>query len=209
MKAKVLILLASLCVSGVAAAASGESYLGKYPIVDVKWNGAAFGKEGHPPVINLEGVTMAPLAELTKKMGAFLSKEEATGTINIVKPNVNMIVAAGIQEEGDKEYTIRSPFMAVTAGSKASFSVFADIDNAPPDSMLVFKIVVRDPSGTEQYVSYPQSYATGRNGTAFLYTHNVKGMDFRQAGDYRVQLIMKRDSDDEYMIVGENLIHAQ
>ncbi|BAU27447.1 hypothetical protein DFP93_102307 [Aneurinibacillus soli] len=209
MKAKALILLALLCMSSVATAASGGEYLGKYPIVDVKWNGTAFGLDGQPPAIDLEGVTMAPLAELAKKTGAFLSKDKEDGTINVVKPNVNMIVAAGIQEAGDKEYSIRSPFMAVATGSKASFDVFADIDNAPPDSVLVFKIVVRDPSGAEQYVSYPQNYSTARNGTAFLYTHNVKGMDFRQAGDYRVQLIMKRDSDEEYMIVGENLIHAQ
>lgn len=210
MKAKALLLLASLCVSGVAAAAaSGGNYAGKYPIVAVQLNGEKVGEEGQPPVIELEGVMMAPLAELAKKMGAFLSEDEEGGALSLVKPNVNMIVAAGIQEAEEKEYSIRSPFMAVAAGSKASFDVFADIDNAPPDSVLVFKIVVRDPSGAEQYVSYPQSYSTARNGTAFLYTHNIKGMDFRQAGDYKVQLIMKRDSDEEYVTVGENIVHAQ
>jgi hypothetical protein len=207
MKRKALILLSSLFVSGVAAA-SGNVYMGKYPVADVQINGASLNGE-NPPAFIVNNTTMLPLESAAEKMGAFVQKDEATGQISLIKPNVNMIVASEIGETERKDYQIKSPFMVVSKGNTVSFDIFADIDNVPKIDSIVFKIVVRSSSGTEEYVSYPQSYSTARNGTAFLYTHHVKGLKFKQSGDYKVQLIMKEGSSGEYRMVGENIIHSQ
>jgi hypothetical protein len=207
MKSKVLFLLSSLLISGVAAASSGL-YLGKYPIAAVEVNGANL-QEMNTPAFIVNGTTVLPLETVAKQLGAFVTQDVENGKTRLVKPNINMIVAAGVEETKKRNYEIESPFMVVTKGSKASFDIFADVDGAPETDSLVFKIVIRNPSGAEEYVSYPQSYSTARNGTAFLYTHHVKEMQFKQVGDYKVQMIMKHRNSEEYQVVGENMIHSR
>jgi hypothetical protein len=207
MKSKVLLLLSSLLISGVAAASSGL-YLGKYPIAAVEVNGVNL-QETNTPAFIVNGTTVLPLETVAKELGAFVTQDVENGKTRLVKPNINMIVAAGVEETKKRNYEIESPFMVVTKGSKASFDIFADVDGAPETDSLVFKIVIRNPSGAEEYVSYPQSYSTARNGTAFLYTHHVKEMQFKQVGDYKVQMIMKHRNSEEYQVVGENMIHSR
>ncbi|MCP1355763.1 stalk domain-containing protein [Aneurinibacillus migulanus] len=207
MKRKVLILLTSLLLSGVAIA-SGDTYRGKYPVASVELNGNPLQSNNPPPIV-MDGTTVVPLQSIAEKLGAFVMSDEEDGKTIVNKPNINMIVASAIEETSKKNYRIVSPFMVIDKGSKASFDIFIDVDNAPKSDSLVFKIVIRNPSGAEEYVSYPQSYSTVRNGTAFLYTHNVKGMQFKEAGDYKVQLIMKLGGNEEYQVVGENAIHSR
>ncbi|GEN32800.1 stalk domain-containing protein [Aneurinibacillus danicus] len=207
MKRKVLILLTSLLLSGVAMA-SGDVYRGKYPVASVEFNGNPL-QDIKPPPLVMDGATVVPLRAMAERLGAFVVRDEETGKTKVTKPNINMIVAAAVEETNKNNYQIVSPFMVVDKGSKVSFDVFVDVDNAPKADSLVFKIVIRNPFGTEEYVSYPQSYSTARNGTAFLYTHNVKGMQFKEAGDYKVQMIMKQGSGGDYQVVGENAIHSR
>jgi hypothetical protein len=207
MKSKVLLLLSLLLISGVAAASSGL-YLGKYPIAAVEVNGVNL-QETNTPAFIVNGTTVLPLETVAKQLGAFVTQDVENGKTRLVKPNINMIVAAAVEETKKRNYEIESPFMVVTKGSKASFDIFADVDGAPETDSLVFKIVIRNPSGAEEYVSYPQSYSTARNGTAFLYTHHVKEMQFKQVGDYKVQMIMKHRNSEEYQVVGENMIHSR
>jgi hypothetical protein len=207
MKSKVLLLLSLLLISGVAAASSGL-YLGKYPIAAVEVNGVNL-QETNTPAFIVNGTTVLPLETVAKQLGAFVTQDVENGKTRLVKPNINMIVAAAVEETKKRNYEIESPFMVVTKGSKASFDIFADVDGAPETDSLVFKIVIRNPSGAEEYVSYPQSYSTSRNGTAFLYTHHVEEMQFKQVGDYKVQMIMKQGNSEEYQVVGENMIHSR
>lgn len=207
MKRKAIVLLLSLLASSVTAAASSNVYLGKYPIVPVEINGNKLQES--TPSFSVNGTTVVPLQTIAEQLGAFVMKDEESGKTTVVKPNINMIVAASIDEKRQRNYTIESPFMIVSKGSKASFDVFVDVDNAPKSDSLVFKLVIRNPSGAEEYVSYPQSYSTVRNGTAFLYTHNVKEMQFKEAGDYKVQMIMKLGNSGDYQVVGENIIHSR
>ncbi|WP_027417546.1 stalk domain-containing protein [Aneurinibacillus terranovensis] len=207
MKGKALIILATLSISGVAFA-SGNIYMGKYPVANVRINGASLTEED-TPAITLNNKTMIPLQTAAEKMGAFVDSDENTGEMMVTKPNINMIVAGEIARSTEGNYQINSPFMAVPRGKTASFDVFVEVDNAPKADMLVFKVVVRGPNGSDEYVSYPQSYSTTRNGTAFLYTHNVKQLQFKQSGDYKVQLIMKEGNTGDYRVVGENIIHSQ
>jgi hypothetical protein len=207
MKRKVLLSLSSLLLSGVAMA-SGDVYPGKYPIASIEINGKPL-QNTNPPSFVVDGATVAPLRAVAEELGAFVTKDEESGKTSIIKPNINIIVAAAIEETSKKNYQIVSPFMVVDKGSKISFDIFVDVDNAPKSDSLVFKIVIRSPSGTEEYVSYPQSYSTARNGTAFLYTHNVKGMQFKEAGDYKVQMIMKQGNGGDYQVVGENIIRSR
>ncbi|MFT9848024.1 stalk domain-containing protein [Aneurinibacillus sp. REN35] len=207
MKRKVLILLTSVLLSGVAMA-SNELYQGKYPVASVELNGNPLSNL-EPPPFTMDGTVFAPLRIVAEKLGAFIMLDEETGKTVVTKPNVNMVIASSIEETQKQNYHIISPFMVVEKGSKVSFDIFMDIDRAPKVDSLVFKIVIRNPSGSEEYVSYPQSYSTIRSGTAFVYTHNVKGMQFKEAGEYKVQLIMKLGSSGDYQIVGENAITAR
>ncbi|MBN6185993.1 hypothetical protein JQN58_03205 [Aneurinibacillus sp. BA2021] len=207
MKRKVLVLLTFALLSGVAMA-SNELYQGKYPVASVELNGNPLNNL-EPPPFTMDGTVFAPLHIVAEKLGAFTMKDEETGKTVVTKPNVNMIIASAIEETQKQTYHIINPFMVVDKGSKVSFDIFTDIDRAPQVESLVFKIVIRNPSGSEEYVSYPQSYATVRSGTAFVYTHNVKGMQFKEAGEYKVQLIMKVGSSGEYQIVGENAITSR
>lgn len=207
MKRKVLILLTTVLLSGVAMA-SNELYQGKYPVASVELNGNPLSNL-EPPPFTMDGAVFAPLRIVAEKLGAFIMLDEETGKTVVTKPNVNMIIASSIEETQKQNYHIISPFMVVEKGSKVSFDIFTDIDRAPKVDSLVFKIVIRNPSDSEEYVSYPQSYSTIRSGTAFVYTHNVKGMQFKEAGEYKVQLIMKLGSSGDYQIVGENVITAR
>jgi hypothetical protein len=208
-KSKWLIVIASLFISGAAAAASNQLYMGKYPIVDVAINGDAMQNEAEVPPIKLNNSVMVPLRGFADKLGAFVQYNQATGETSVVKPYVNMIMAGEITKAASGNYQINSPFMAVTKGKKASFDIFAEISNAPKRSSLTFKVLVISPSGGEDYISYPQSYSTSQKGIAFVYTHNVKGMQFNEAGDYKVQLIMKQESAGDYIVVAQNIIHSQ
>ncbi|WCK53126.1 hypothetical protein PP175_17150 [Aneurinibacillus sp. Ricciae_BoGa-3] len=207
-KSKWLVVLASLFITGAVTAASSRLYMGKYPIANVVVNGAMQNAADIPPIM-LGNTIMVSLRGFSDKLGAFVHYNQASGETSVVRPDVNMIMAGEITKTASGSYQLNSPFMAVTKGKNASFDIFAEISNTPKTSNLTFKVIVISPSGGEEYISYPQSYSSNLNGTAFLYTHNVKGMQFNEAGDYKVQLIMKQEATGDYIVVGQNIIHSQ
>lgn len=150
--------------------------------------------------------TVVPLKAFADTIGAFVQQVDA-GTVELVKPNVNLVLteSARVNSEGN-QFSI-DPFSAVTVGQTITPHIYYVVDNAPVTDDLSYKIVILDPYNKEIYNSNVNSINTEYKGTAFVGISTLDEISFDKEGSYKIQFLMKRKSEP-YLKVGQTIIKA-
>lgn len=144
------------------------------------------------------------VTDLVEKMGGFVDYNSKTGEVEVIKPNVNLMILEGIQQVKGKNIVFSNPITSYSSKDvPRTFGVFVEVDNAPEDDELKMQIVLIGPNGKEVEGSKVLNYNT-KKGTSFYFSEPFVSTKLSQYGEYKVQLRMKSDKFNDYVVVGEN-----
>jgi hypothetical protein len=191
MKKAWLSALLLLTVAGVGSTALGEGamrvYLGGERIVD-----------------SLPASTTASMQKLVKRMGGFAEYDQRSGKLEIVKPNVNILVLEGIQQSRNKNIIFSNPIKGYSDKDvPRTFNVFVEVDDAPVTRDLRLRLVLVGPDGKEVDRGKEWKYST-LNANSFYFSEPFVSTKLEMYGTYKVQLQMKPEKSNEFVTVGEN-----
>jgi hypothetical protein len=209
-KKKVLLLIALgiFLAAGANSETVGKLFLRQYPVVNVAINGEEV-KDGDVPSFLIENRTVIPLRPAAEKIGAFVSYNDEKDKVEVLVPNVNLLLVSDVKESYRNGYSFDYPFSKTVSNVPFKFFVFADIDNAPKTSELKLCLRIIDHNGKEVYRGDEISRDTRRS-SSFYYFHQVpQGNYFPFPGEYKVQLLMKDPVSQKFLPVGENRIIAE
>jgi hypothetical protein len=191
MKKRWMTALMTLAIAGVATTAIGEGQL------KIFMNGERF--ETSVPASEASSVKA-----LVKQLGGFTDYDKKSGKMTVVKPNVNILILEGIQQYKNKSIVFSNPIKNYTDKDvPRSFGVFVEVDEAPAARELKMKLVLIGPNGKEVDEGKEFTYST-KNGTSFYFSEPFISTKLREFGTYKVQLLMKSEKFNEYVVVGEN-----
>lgn len=142
--------------------------------------------------------------EMVNKLGAFTQYDKRSGKFEVEKPKVNMLVIEGIQQLKSKDIVFTNPVKGY--GDKdipRTFNVFVEVDDAPVSEELKLQVELIGPNGKEVDAGKVWKYSTKR-ANSFYFSEPFISTKLEQYGTYKVQLKMKSDKYDEYVVVGEN-----
>lgn len=192
---KILLLVLVFTLTGAATVFADtftDRFAGKK--VKVTVNGQDIGASGMRLEVEKDQVkSMVPLREMANTIGGFTRWDEATNTISIEKPNVNLIVL----ENG-------TPFGVVTTGKQLEVTLVAQIDSLKTD-ISSLKLSINDPFGSEvanivQPVNETREY--------FWYKSEKITVDFKYTGKYTYNFYMKGASGD-YVLMSQLAIYSK
>lgn len=202
----IFLMVFSLFGAATALAAGADGLFKGHEIVSLAINGKPLQSE--TPAINFEGTTMVPLRDVTKALGAGLVIDSNTSTMNIVKPNVHILVTTN---DIPKTPVIKAPFGSIPKGSKESFNVYAAVDEAPIGH-LYFRIDIVDPDGNRVFKGDTDGtvfdYKASSGHQQFYLIQPISKMDFAEKGKYHVRFLMKLPDQDSYQVFGEKVIEV-
>jgi hypothetical protein len=210
MKRRTAVILSSLLLFGgtnffqsstVQAAPVEGSVLDRFHKVNIMVNEQEL-KDDNLPNFLIGNRAAVPLKSFTQLIGAFTQMD--FGKIQVIKPNVNMIVSTSIQKMSNNSISVL-PFSSVTKGKKLSPMVYYVIDNVPSSDKLSYKIIVRAPDHKE-VVSTSTNHE--REGNAWVGIEPLGEILFNQSGNYTVQFLMKVNQSDEYIKIGQTIIRS-
>lgn len=142
--------------------------------------------------------------DLVNKMGGFASFDRKSGKLQVEKPNVNILVLEGTQQFRNKNVVLSNPIKGYTDKDvPRTFNVFVEVDDAPVARELKMRLVLIGPDGKEVDHGQDWTYST-KSGTSFYFSEPFVSTKFREYGTYTVQLRMKSEKYNEYIVVGEN-----
>jgi hypothetical protein len=191
MKKKWLSALLMLAVAGVGTTALGEGMMR-----------ISVGSERVEA--NVPASTAGSVQALVNKLGGFTEYDRKSGRLQIVKPNVNILVLEGIQQIRNKNVVFSNPIKGYTDKDiPRTFNVFVEVDEAPVARELKMRLVLIGPDGKEVDRGKEWTYST-RSGTSFYFSEPFVSTKFKEYGTYKVQLKMKSEKYNEYVVVGEN-----
>lgn len=181
-KVLVSVLLLSLLGSGMIFA---DTAINK---IKVTVNGSALNESA----IVVDGTTYVPLRQVASLFGAFVAWGD-NKQVNINKPNIHMRII---------DVKSKTPFQVVPKSSKEiTFIVAAEVDNlSTPISSI--KIVMLDPSGTEQQI-YQEDVEL--DNAFYLVTPEIN-YKIKQEGEYKISMHMMPEKSNEWTLVSEKLI---
>jgi hypothetical protein len=207
MKHKILIALSVLMVVGAFTVYASESLYGTYSgykKVKVVVNDAELRVRDTPGFI-INGNTVLPLRETAEVLNAYVKWDEKTMTVDLVRPNVHMMVASRLSTLDGENVSIQAPFGKVKKGSKLTFGVYSQVDSLPKGD-IQFKIAIYDPTGTEVFSSDEQKYQASADNSMFYYPIRVDSFTFRASGNYKVKFLFKMADSKEYTSIAEKVI---
>jgi hypothetical protein len=153
---------------------------------------------------NVPASNAGSVQALVNKLGGFTEYDRKSGKLQIVKPNVNILVLEGIQQIRNKNVVFSNPIKGYTDKDiPRTFNVFVEVDEAPVARELKMRLVLIGPNGKEVDRGKEWTYST-RGGTSFYFSEPFVSTKFTEYGTYKVQLKMKSEKFDEYVVVGEN-----
>ncbi|WP_232698322.1 hypothetical protein [Brevibacillus daliensis] len=191
MKKKWIVGLASVLVLSSATVAFGEAAVRLY------LNGERNSK------INVAGTQIEAAQELATSLGAFASYDKETGKLFIEKPNVNIMVLEGIQQLKNKDILLSNPVTGwLEKDIPRNFGVFVEVDNITDSKEMMVKINILGPDNQVVDASKERSYSVRDGG--FYFSQPFVSTKLSKIGTYRVQVVMKNEKNDEWIVVGEN-----
>lgn len=144
------------------------------------------------------------LKQLVGSMGGLSEYDKKTGKLAVVKPKVNVLLLEGVQQYKSKNIVFTNPIQGY--GDKdvpRSFNAFVEVDNAPVSSELKVRLVLMGPDGKQVDRGKEWTYST-KNGTSFYFSEPFISTKLEQYGTYTLQVRMKSEKYDEYVVVAEN-----
>lgn len=161
------------------------------------------------PGFIIDGKTVLPVRELAESLKSYLHWDESTSTVELVRPNVNMMVASSVSLSKDgKSYYISAPFGVVNEGSSYSFDIFAQVDTLPMGTSY-FKMVIEDPKGSVVKSFPEETFTSDSKADSFSYSRQAKSFSFDLTGIYKVKFYFKADKNGEYASIAEKAIYAK
>lgn len=180
-----------MAIAGTASTAIGDGS------VKVVVNGDVVGNE-------FAASDSDSLQQVVGTMGGLSAYDKKTGKIAVVKPKVNVLLLEGVQQYKNKNIVFTNPIQGY--GDKdvpRSFNAFVEIDNAPVSSELKVQLVLVGPDGKTVDKGKEWTYST-KNGTSFYFSEPFISTKLEQYGTYILQVCMKTEKYDGYVVVGEN-----
>ncbi|GEB33138.1 MULTISPECIES: hypothetical protein [Brevibacillus] len=141
---------------------------------------------------------------LVNKLGGFVDYDQKTGKLQVVKPNVNIIVLEGIQQTRNKTIVFSNPIKGYSDKNvPRTFNVFVEVDEAPVAKDLRIQLVLIGPDGKEVSRGKELKYST-QNANSFYFAEPFVSTKLEDYGNYKVQVQMKSEKFPTYVVVGEN-----
>ncbi|EJL42335.1 hypothetical protein BAG01nite_22550 [Brevibacillus agri] len=141
---------------------------------------------------------------LVNKLGGFVDYDSRTGKLQVVKPNVNIIVIEGIQQTRNKNIVFSNPVKGYSDKNvPRTFNVFVEVDEAPVAKDLRMQLVLIGPDGKEVSKGKEWKYST-QNANSFYFSEPFVSTKLEAYGNYKVQVQMKSEKFNSYVVVGEN-----
>ncbi|CAM5786632.1 MULTISPECIES: hypothetical protein [Brevibacillus] len=191
MKKRWLSALLVLTVAGVGSTALGEGAMRIF-------------LSGERIVSDLPGSTASSMEELVNRLGGFTEYDQRSGKMEIIKPNVNVLVLEGVQQSRNKNVVFSNPIKGYSDKDvPRTFNVFVEVDEAPSAKDLRMQVVLIGPDGKEVEQSKVWKFST-QNGNSFYFSEPFVSTKLEQYGTYKVQVQMKTEKFDQYVTVGEN-----
>ncbi|EST52871.1 hypothetical protein T458_18160 [Brevibacillus panacihumi W25] len=159
---------------------------------------------GERVATNLPASSAEPLEEVINSMGGFVDYDEHTGKLEIIKPNVNILVLEGIQQTRNKTIVFSNPVKGYSDKDvPRTFNVFVEVDEAPVAKDLRMRVELIAPDGKTVDRGKEWKYST-QNANSFYFSEPFVSTKLDKYGTYKVQVLMKYDHAKDYIVVGEN-----
>ncbi|BFH12934.1 copper amine oxidase N-terminal domain-containing protein [Paenibacillus melissococcoides] len=140
----------------------------------------------------VDGRAFLSVRQLSDTLQAFVTWDDANKKVIIEKPNVDILLSKD-----------NSPFGKVQTG-KASFSIFAQVDNFP-SSLEAVKFTITDPKGNATEIQQ-FNVEDKKDDPLWLRTDDFK-YDFKSKGDYLISCYLKQ-KDGEFTLVSQKKLPA-
>ncbi|AWX57231.1 MULTISPECIES: hypothetical protein [Brevibacillus] len=141
---------------------------------------------------------------IVNKLGGFADYDQQSGKLQVIKPNVNIIVVEGIQQTRNKNVVFSNPVKGYSDKNvPRTFNVFVEVDDAPVAKDLRMQLVLVGPDGKEVSKGKEWKYST-QNANSFYFSEPFVSTKLEAYGTYKVQVQMKSEKFTSYVTVGEN-----
>lgn len=141
---------------------------------------------------------------IVNKLGGFADYDQQSGKLQVIKPNVNIIVVEGIQQTRNKNVVFSNPVKGYSDKNvPRTFNVFVEVDDAPVAKDLRMQLVLVGPDGKEVSKGKEWKYST-QNANSFYFSEPFVSTKLEAYGTYKVQVQMKSEKFTTYVTVGEN-----
>lgn len=142
--------------------------------------------------------------DVINKLGGFVDYNASSGRMEIIKPNVNVMVLEGIQQTRNKTLVFSNPISGYTDKDvPRTFNVFVEVDDAPAAREVQMRLELIGPDGKTVDRGKEWKYNTQR-ANSFYFSEPFVSTKLEQYGTYKVQVQMKYDDQRSYVTVGEN-----
>jgi len=160
---------------------------------------------GGERIVNSMGSSNAnSLEDLVAKLGGFTDYDQRSGKLEIIKPNVNILILEGIQQTRNKTVVFSNPIKGYSDKNvPRTFNVFVEVDEAPVAKDLRMQLVLIAPDGKEVDKGKEWKYST-QNANSFYFSEPFISTKLESYGDYKIQVRMKTEKYKSYVVVGEN-----
>ncbi|MBC8080849.1 MAG: hypothetical protein H7X86_10925 [Gorillibacterium sp.] len=202
MKTKRLVVLFTAFTLLFGASVYAESMWGDYngfSKIKVRVEGNELKvSDNEVPALVMNERTMIPLHQVASELRSLVNWNSATQTVEVYKPNVNMVFAQDVSKE---DFTIKRPFARVDLGQTVDFVVCIDVDNlnVPVDG---FRVSIVAPNGDTVANSNLIALRNPKD-TSFWYYWPIK-VAFSQKGNYKVKFAFQHKG--EFVVVSEKTI---
>lgn len=191
MKKKWIAGLLTLSIAGIATTALGDTLL------KITVDGNRFNAD-------ISAADAKGVQDLVNKLGGFADFDRKSGKLEVEKPEVNILVLEGAQQLKNKDVVLSNPIRSYSdKGVPRTFNVFVEVDNAPVSDDLKLQVVLIGPNGKVVEDGKVLPYNT-KKGTNFYFSAPFVSTKLEDYGTYKVQVKMKTDKYEEYVVVGEN-----
>lgn len=142
--------------------------------------------------------------DVVNRLGGFVDYDKSSGKLDIVKPNVNVLVLEGIQQTRNKTVVFSNPIKGYSdKGVPRTFNAFVEVDEAPAAKDLRIQLVLIAPDGKVVERGKEWKYST-QNANSFYFSEPFVSTKLEKYGTYKVQVQMKTEKFKDYVVVGEN-----
>lgn len=142
--------------------------------------------------------------EMVNKLGGFVDYDQKTGKLDIIKPNVNVLVLEGIQQTRNKTVVFSNPIKGYSDKDvPRTFNAFVEVDDAPVSKDLRMQLVLLAPDGKEVERGKEWKYST-QNANSFYFSEPFVSTKLENYGTYKIQVLMKNEKFKDYVVVAEN-----
>lgn len=190
MKKRLVIMLTCLLIlSSVVVAFSVNGEYEGFSIINVIINGERIKSD--IPAVLFYGKTMMPVREVSDSINSMVDWNSDTKTVNIIKPEIDMIVAKQIDENQDGSISIANTIRMLEKGKEASFFGLLQLEGLVKGK-YTYRIVILDPKGEVFFNNGEDSVVVQEDKGSFIKVLTFKDIIFQEEGTYKLCFQIKQ-----------------